>query len=39
MRKKIKKDYLIKNSNHNIQLDYPLNILNLNKFFKKKINY
>ena len=36
--KKVKKDYLKKNSNHNIPFNSSLNTLKLNKFFKKKIN-
>ena len=34
--KRVKKDYLKKNSNHNIPFNSSLNILNLNKFLKKK---
>ena len=34
--KKVKKDYLKKNSNHNIPFNSSLNILNLNKFLNKK---
>ena len=34
--KDVKKDYLKKNSNHNIPFDSSLNILSLNKFLKKK---
>ena len=36
--KKVKKEYLKKNSNHNIPFNSSLNILNLNKFLKKKTN-
>jgi dTDP-4-dehydrorhamnose reductase len=34
--KKVKREYLKKNSNHNIPFNSSLNILNLNKFLKKK---
>ena len=34
--KRVKKDYLKKNSNHKIPFNSSLNILNLNKFLKKK---
>ena len=36
--KKVKKDYLKKNSNHNIPFNSSLNIFNLKKFLKKKID-
>ena len=36
--KKVKREYLKKNSNHNIPFNSSLNIIKLNKFLKKKTN-